>query len=162
MVWLEFSDFHKHRDKQINSSSPFILWLVKHHTVCGKLSTLCIWHQCGKYQPMYRKKNKCWTERPNHLHKVCPKILYPKGMRLQRPWPSVCFSPSNSETFFSTNCDKFWSCFTWSPCYFYFFSLSRINQNFQSLTKKEKGKKRKLAAQQSSKPFSILLIIAAQ
>lgn len=42
-----------------------------------------------------------------------------------------------------------------------FFSLSRIKQNFQSLTKKKK-KNIKLAAQQSSKTFASLLNIAAQ
>lgn len=66
----------------------------------------------------------------------------PRGMRLQRPCQCGCLSPSDSETWFNTNCNKFWGCFIWSPCYFYFFSLSRITQNFQPLTKKKKEKKK--------------------
>lgn len=42
LACLEFSDFRKHRVKQIYSSSLFILWSVKHHRVCDKFSSLYV------------------------------------------------------------------------------------------------------------------------
>lgn len=75
----------------------------------------------------------------------------PRGMRLQRPWQWGCLGPSESEICFSMNCDKFRSCFT-SPC---------TSTVFPCQGKKE-DKKIKPAAQQSSKPFAIILMTAAQ
>lgn len=98
-----------------------------------------MWHKCRKYPPRYRK-NKRWTETPNHFHEVCPKMFCPRRMRLQRPCQCGCLSPSGSETCFSTNCDKFWSCFTRSLCYFWVFFLVKDKTKLSVSDKKEEKK----------------------